>query len=268
MAINKTYEELVESAKPKLTTDDCYTPDNVYSVVRDYVAERYGLDPETFVRPFYPGGDYQAEDYTGKVVVDNPPFSILRKIMNFYNENGIKWFLFTPGMSTVIGTNYREKMHICLGAVITYENGATVRTSFATNLEPAGIRTDPALLNAINAANEENRQKTKKIKNMTAWNYPPQLLTAAKMNYLANYGIDISFSLDDLHRINKLDNQPANKSVYGGGYLLNPSAADSLAKAEAEAEAEAEKRRRRGWNCAEGITIELSDRERKLCGID
>lgn len=61
MAINKTYEELVESAKPKLTTDDCYTPENIYNVVRDYVAERYGLDPETFVRPFYPGRDYQAE---------------------------------------------------------------------------------------------------------------------------------------------------------------------------------------------------------------
>ena len=42
MAINKTYEELVESAKPKLTTDDCYTPENIYNVVRDYVAERYG----------------------------------------------------------------------------------------------------------------------------------------------------------------------------------------------------------------------------------
>ena len=143
----------MESAKPKLTTDDCYTPENIYSVVRDYVAERYGLDPGTFVRPFYPGGDYQAEDYTGKVVVDNPPFSILRKIMNYYNENGIKWFLFTPAMCTVIGTNYRDKMHICLGADVTYENGATVRTSFATNLEPAGIRTDPALLNAINEAN-------------------------------------------------------------------------------------------------------------------
>lgn len=63
MAINKTYEELVESAKPKLTTDDCYTPENIYNVVRDYVAERYGLDPETFVRPFYPGGDYQAEKH-------------------------------------------------------------------------------------------------------------------------------------------------------------------------------------------------------------
>lgn len=266
MAINKTYEELVESAKPKLTTDDCYTPDNVYSVVRDYVSERYGLDPETFVRPFYPGGDYQAEDYTGKVVVDNPPFSILRKIMNFYNENGIKWFLFTPAMSTVIGTNYREKMHICLGAAITYDNGATVPTSFATNLEPAGIRTDPELLDAINAANEENRQKTKKIKNITKWIYPPQLLTAAKMNYLSNYGIDISFNLEELHRINKLDNQPANKSVYGRGYLLNPEATDRLA--EAEAEADAEKRRRRGWNSVDGVTIELSARERKLCGID
>ena len=160
MANNKTYEELVESAKPKLTTDDCYTPENIY----------------------------------------------------------------------------------------------------------AGIRTDSALLNAINEANEENRQKVKKIKNMTSWNYPPQLLTAAKMNYLANYGIDISFELGDLHRINKLDNQPANKSVYGGGYLLSPMAADRLA--EAEAEAEAERRRRRGWNCADGVTIELSDRERKLCGID
>lgn len=42
MAINKTYEELVESGKQKLTTDDCYTPDNIYSVVLDYVAERYG----------------------------------------------------------------------------------------------------------------------------------------------------------------------------------------------------------------------------------
>ena len=95
---------------------------------------------------------------------------------------------------------------------------------------------------------------------MISWNYPPQLLTAAKMNYLAKYGIDISFSLDDLHRITKLDNQPKNKSIYGGGCLLNQAAADRLA----EAEAEAEKRRRRRWNSVDGVTIELSDRERAL----
>ena len=82
------------------------------------------------------------------------------------------------------------------------------------------------------------------------------------MNYLAKYGIDISFSLDDLHRITKLDNQPKNKSIYGGGCLLNQAAADRLA--EAEAEAEAEERRRRRWNSSHGVTIELSDRERAL----
>lgn len=42
MARNKTYEELVESATPKRTTDDCYTHENIYNVVCDYVAERYG----------------------------------------------------------------------------------------------------------------------------------------------------------------------------------------------------------------------------------
>ena len=58
--------------------------------------------------------------------------------MDFYNENGIKWFLFTPGMSTVIGTNYREKMHICLGAGITYED--VVRHEFGTCRHPDGFQ--------------------------------------------------------------------------------------------------------------------------------
>ena len=52
MALNKTYEELVESAKQKLTTDDCYTPENIYAVVRDYVAERSGhLSPRIWNLP-------------------------------------------------------------------------------------------------------------------------------------------------------------------------------------------------------------------------
>ena len=37
MAINKTYEELVESAKQKLTTDDCYTPENILGYAKDYL---------------------------------------------------------------------------------------------------------------------------------------------------------------------------------------------------------------------------------------
>ena len=75
---NATYEEFVEKFKPKKTTDDCYTPPNVYNAIADWVANEYGLDRSTFVRPFYPGGDYKTFDYPDNcAVVDNPPFSIL-----------------------------------------------------------------------------------------------------------------------------------------------------------------------------------------------
>ena len=54
MAQGETYEEFVEKFKPKLTTDDCYTPPIVYDAVADWVAAEYKLDRSLFVRPFYP----------------------------------------------------------------------------------------------------------------------------------------------------------------------------------------------------------------------
>ena len=94
MAIGETYEEFVEKFKPKKTTDDCYTPQEVYDCVADWVAEKYGLDRSTFVRPFWPGGDYEMFDYPdGCVVVDNPPFSILSRIVAHYAWKKIKFFL-------------------------------------------------------------------------------------------------------------------------------------------------------------------------------
>ena len=56
------YEGFVEKFKPKLTTDDCYTPTIVYEAVADWTAKEYGLDKFNFVRPFYPGGDYAEHD--------------------------------------------------------------------------------------------------------------------------------------------------------------------------------------------------------------
>ena len=56
------YEGFVEKFKPKLTTDDCYTPTIVYEAVADWTAKEYGLDKSNFVRPFYPGGDYAEHD--------------------------------------------------------------------------------------------------------------------------------------------------------------------------------------------------------------
>ena len=63
LADSAEYDEFVEKFKPKKTTDDCLTPPEIYDVVADYVAARYGLGQDKFVRPFWPGGDYEGFEY-------------------------------------------------------------------------------------------------------------------------------------------------------------------------------------------------------------
>ena len=43
MAKGESYEEFVDKFKPKLTTDDCYTPDPVYNKLLEMVTDRYNL---------------------------------------------------------------------------------------------------------------------------------------------------------------------------------------------------------------------------------
>lgn len=84
----------------KRTNDECYTPPSIYEIVRDWACREYGIDPARIVRPFYPGGDYQAFDYSGgAVVVDNPPFSILAEIYDWYLAQGVPFFLFVPSLT-------------------------------------------------------------------------------------------------------------------------------------------------------------------------
>lgn len=86
---NDEYNEFLDKFEPKKTTDDCYTPGEVYDVIADWVASKYAISRDAFVRPFYPGGDYQHYEYPdGCVVVDNPPFSILSEIVSFYRRGG------------------------------------------------------------------------------------------------------------------------------------------------------------------------------------
>ena len=130
---SETYEEFVDKFKPKLTTDDCYTPAVVYDKVAEFVAKEYDVDPATFTRPFWPGADYTEHDYDGKIVVDNPPFSIYAQIIKYYNDNDIKYFLFAPAL-TVFG--YLDRCDIVLiKKTVKYENGANVKTAFVTNLK-------------------------------------------------------------------------------------------------------------------------------------
>lgn len=113
---NDEYLEFLDKFERKKTTDDCYTPENIYEVVANYVSEHYGCDKRNFVRPFYPGGDYQNEKYSPQsIVVDNPPFSIISKICQWYQERGIKFFLFAPTLTCM---NIKSAQKIILGASI------------------------------------------------------------------------------------------------------------------------------------------------------
>ena len=72
------YDGFIEKFEIKKTTDDCYTPENVFKVVLDYVQTLTDISGLQIIRPFYPGGDYEAVNYPDDcIVIDNPPFSII-----------------------------------------------------------------------------------------------------------------------------------------------------------------------------------------------
>ena len=57
------------------TTDDCFTPQDVYEAVVKYVGTVVDITGKVILRPFYPGGDYENAEYPENgVVIDNPPF--------------------------------------------------------------------------------------------------------------------------------------------------------------------------------------------------
>ena len=253
------YEGFVEKFKPKKTTDDCYTPPEVYEVIKDWACVEYGIDPDAIVRPFYPGGDYEAEDYDGKVVLDNPPFSILARIQRFYLDNGVPFFLFCPSLTAFSSAQICMKCcHILCDANIEYENGAVVRTGFVTSYDEGIVaRTAPELGKAINAKVDELRRR--KTDELPKYSYPDNIVTAAMMQRWAKYGIDFSVRRGECCRVNKLDAQKAmGKGIYGGGLLLSERAAAERAAAERAAaeRAAAERARAHVW--------ELSDRERAI----
>ena len=244
------YEGFVDKFRPKLTTDDCYTPPEVYDVVADYVANRFGLDRGTFVRPFYPGGDFERFDYPeDRVVVDNPPFSILARIKRFYVERDIPFFLFAPSLTILSGMREPAGIdHIVCNACVTYENGAVVRTGFVTNLAPdIAMETAPELGRAVNEACDRLAKQGKR--ELPKYAYPDDVLTAARAQWLAQHGERLVIKASDCVRISAMDAQrEQGKAVFGCGLLLSERAAAERAAAERAAATR--------W--------QLSDREREL----
>ena len=253
---SEEYDAFVDKFKPKLTTDDCYTPQNIYETIRDWAVEHYGLQGAPVVRPFYPGGDYEHETYPdGCVVIDNPPFSILSQICRFYMERGIRFFLFAPALtlfSIAAGTcNY-----LPMSCRITYENGADVRTSFVTNLGNWKIETVPELWALVDAVNAQNTNEC--AAELPGYTYPDCVMTPIRIAPTSRW-MALRIPASDASFARALDAQrEQGKTIYGASFLLSEKAAAEKAAAEKAAaeKAAAEKREQFVW--------ELSDREKAI----
>ena len=256
MARGESYEEFVEKFKPKKTTDDCYTPPRVYEAVKGWVVKEYGIDPAKIVRPFYPGGDYERFEYPeGCVVLDNPPFSILSKILRFYDERGIAYFLFAPTLTIFSSAkNTPGGGCIVVDAKLEYENGAQVSTSFITSLDSALARSAPALYRALVAANKEGRKKPAAKPRGVVYTYPGHVLRAGDIGRFSRHGAEFRAERGRATLVSKLDAQRGEgKAIFGAGVLLSDGAAKAAAMADAAARRE-----------AEPVRWELSERERQI----
>ena len=249
---NPEYDAFLGKFEAKKTTDDCYTPENVYDAVLAWVRTEYELPESTpIVRPFWPGGDFEHFDYpAGCVVVDNPPFSIRAQIIDIYQRRAIRFFLFSPALTLL--TMRSGVCHIATGVSIRYENGAEVNTSFVTNLEDCTLRTAPKLYEAIEAANRANLTAVKK--HVPKYTYPDYVVTAAIAQRWCRYGVEYRLQAQDCVGVGALDAQRrAGKKIFGYGYLLSERAAAERAAAERAA---AERAAAEIWK--------LSEREKQI----
>ena len=249
---NDEYNEFIDKFELPKTTDDCYTPDAVYEAVADWVAKEYGISRKNFIRPFYPGGDYQTEKYKNTdIVVDNPPFSILSEILKFYTEKCVRFFLFAPALTLFSSSS--SSCALGVGANIVYENKANVTTSFLTNLEMEyRFRSVPTLYKAIQDAMDKIKAETRQ--ELAKNDFPDEVVTSTKLSYFSKYGVDFKVRREESERIRALDAQKEIKKViFGSGYLISEKAAAEKAAAE---KAAAEK--------AAAARFELSDREKEI----
>lgn len=247
------YDNFVEKFKGKKTTEDCYTPDNVYEAVLGWVKERCNLGDRPIVRPFYPNGDFVRYEYPENcVVVDNPPFSILAQIVRFYNERNIDYFLWCPSL---VGIR-KECTLIVVDVSVVYHNGAKVNSGFCSNMfGDTLVMTAPDLRQRVASANQTNIKRARK--QLIKYSFPDNVLRVNDLNKICKRGVEISVSQSE----GVIRSSVCNTNTFGNSILISDSKAKEKVEAMAKEKVEAINR-----ECANIIPeiLELTYEEKQL----
>lgn len=221
------YEAFEKKFERKKTTDECLTPNAVYEVVLGWATAHYRIEGRPVVRPFWPRSNYRTFDYPdGCVVVDNPPFSIMAEIVDFYSLHKVDFFLFAPHL-----TNFTARAnHVLCGSDIVYGNGAGINTSFVTSLGADKIANAPDLYEALDAL----RPKREKG-GLPQFDWPEQLIRTTDIDSLTKNGIPFTLSPTECTPVHKV----GGKAIFGGGYLMTSKKACEKAAAKKEAKKKA-----------------------------
>ena len=237
------YESFIKKFTEKTkTTDECWTPPDVYDAVLQYVGTVTNLTDRPILRPFFPGGDYEHAEYPENgIVIDNPPFSCFSRIVRFYAERDIPFFLFGPGLT--IAQTCDVATAIIINSTMTFSNGAKVRCNFVSNLfGDTIIQTAPELERLIKACPSQDTRV-----NLPKRIYPRELLSVSDMQTIAGGGLPFSVSRTEAVLVRRLDNLP---KIFGNHFIVSEKIG-----AEKEAAKEATKN-------AQVITF--SERERQI----
>jgi hypothetical protein len=236
------------------TTDDCFTPRDVFEAVVAWVGTQIDMTDKVVLRPFFPGGDYVNAVYPENgIVIDNPPFSIFTDIIKFYTARRIPFFLFGQGKTIMCCVKYCTA--VIVTDLLTYENGARIYTNFASNLfGDTIIMTAPKLNDLIFSCPSQNVKA-----NLASYNYPPELLSFSQMQTICRGGVEFSVKRDECQIVKNLDNHP--KQLFGEHILLSMQKAGEKEGALVKSK---EAARLRAEQSGMSVDIELSSRERRI----
>lgn len=247
--IFRDYESYIAKfADKEKTTDDTFTPPDVYDAVVKYVSSIYDMEGKVILRPFYPGGDYENAEYPENgVVIDNPPFSLFTKICAFYTAHKIPFFIFGPGLFITNACKFCTA--VIINNSITFENGAQVPCNFASNLFGDTLVMTAPVLNRL-IGNCESQRKKAAGKAVYTYKWPNELLSVSDLSIFDREGIEFNVQRDEGLFVRTLDNFPRTSGFFGPHILI--SEAKAMEKEECERKAH------------RNVPVPLSPREQKI----